>query len=110
MEYKTQRELIHDFESKLSNYVSELTGQKIESAQTLLAMRTKQDDMCILTQGAPDNTIMLALGVIRQVYETQVDHDSISYEAFAEQICKRLLFMDDVMDVSQDMFIYQNPS
>ena len=110
MEYQTQQERIQDFDAKLSDYVSELTGQKIESAQTLVAMRTKQDGLCILTQGDPDNTIMLALGAIRQVYETQVDHESMSYEVFAEQIRKLLLSMDEVMERSQDMLIKQNPS
>ena len=94
----------------MSEFVSELTGQNIESVHTLLAMRTKQDGLCILTQGDPDNTIMLALGAIRQVYETQIDTEQMSYELFAESIKKLLLSMDEVMKRSQDLIIQQKPS
>ena len=110
MEYKTQQERIRDFDAKLSDYVSELTCQKIESAHTLVAMRTKQDGLCILTQGDPDNTIMLALGAIRQVYETQVDKESMDYPTFCESIKRLLATMDDVMERSQDLMIQQQPS
>ena len=110
MTIETQQDKLENFEARLSEFVSELTGQNIESVQTLLAMRTKQDRLCILTQGDPDNTIMLALGAIRQVYETQVDTEQMSYELFAESIKKLLLSMDEVMKRSQDLMIQQQPS
>ena len=110
MTIETQQDKLENFEARLSEFVSELTGQKIESVHTLLAMRTKQDGLCILTQGDPDNTIMLALGAIRQVYETQVDTEQMSYELFAESIKKLLLSMDEVMKRSQDLMIQQQPS
>ena len=110
MVIETQQDKLENFEARLSEFVSELTGQKIESVQTLLAMRTKQDGLCILTQGDPDITIMLALGAIRQVYETQVDTEQMSYELFAESIKKLLLSMDKVMERSQALMIQQQPS
>ena len=92
MTIETQQDKVDHFEAKMSEFVSELTGQNIKSVHTLLAMRTSEDGLCILTQGDPDNTIMLALGAIRQVYETQVDQESIDYPTFCESI-KRLLAM-----------------
>ena len=110
MTIETQQDKVDHFEKQMSEFVSELTGQNIESVHTLLAMRTKQDVMCILTQGDPDITIMLALGAIRQVYETKVDTEQMSYELFAESIKKLLLSMDEVMERSQDLMIQQQPS
>ena len=110
MTIETQQDKVDHFKKQMSEFVSELTGQNIESVHTLLAMRTKQDGLCILTQGDPDNTIMLALGAIRQVYETQVDTEQLSYELFAESIKKLLLSMDEVMKRSQDLIIQQKPS
>lgn len=110
MDIKTQQDQIDHFETQMSELVSELTGQKIESVHTLVAMRTKQDDLCILTQGDPDNTIMLALGAIRQVYETQVDQESMDYPTFCESIKHLLATRDDVMERSQDLMIQQQPS
>ena len=110
MTIETQQDKVDHFKKQMSEFVSELTGQNIESVHTLLAMRTKQDGLCILTQGDPDNTIMLALGAIRQVYETQVDTEQMSYELFAESIKKLLLSMDEVMKRSQDLIIQQKPS
>ena len=110
MTIETQQDKLTHFEKQMSEFVSELTGQNIESVHMLLAMRTKQDGLCILTQGDPDNTIMLALGAIRQVYETQVDTEQMSYELFAESIKKPLLSMDEVMKRSQDLMIQQQPS
>ena len=94
---ETQQDKLEQFEKRLSELVSELTGQKIESKQTLLAMLTKSEGLCIITQGDPDATIMLALGAIRQVYETQVDQDAIDYPTFCEPIKRMLATMDDVM-------------
>lgn len=110
MDIKTQQDQIDHFEKQMSEFVSELTGQNIESVHTLLAMRTKQDGLCILTQGDPDNTIMCALGAIRQVYETQVDQESMDYPTFCESIKRLLATMDDVMERSQDLMIQQQPS
>lgn len=94
----------------MSELVSELTGQKIESVHTLVAMRTKQDGLCILTQGDPDITIILALGAVRQVYETQVDQEEIDYPTFCESIKRLLVIMDEVMERPQEMFLQRNPS
>lgn len=110
MTIETQQDKVDHFEAKMSEFVSELTGQNIKSVHTLLAMRTSEDGLCILTQGDPDNTIMLALGAIRQVYETQVDTQAMSYDVFAESIKKLLISMDDVMERSQDLMIQQQPS
>ena len=110
MTIETQQDKFDHFEKQMSEFVSELTGQNIESVHTLLAMRTKQDGLCILTQGNPDNTIMLALGAIRQVYETQVDQESMDYPTFCESIKRLLATMDDVMERSQDLMIQQQPS
>ena len=110
MDIKTQQDKVDHFEKQMSEFISELTGQKIESAHTLVAMRTKQDGLCILTQGDPDNTIMLALGAIRQVYETQVDQESMDYPTFCESIKRLLATMDEVMERSQEMFLQRNPS
>lgn len=110
MTIETQQDKVDHFEKQMSEFVSELTGQNIESVHTLLAMRTKQDGLCILTQGDPDNTIMLALGAIRQVYETQVDQESMDYPTFCEQIKRLLATMDEVMERSQDLLIQQQPS
>ena len=110
MTIETQQDKLENFEARLSEFVSELTGQKIESEQTLLAMHTKSRDLCILTQGDPDITIMLALGAIRQVYQTQVDTEQMSYELFAESIMKLLLSMDEVMERSHELMIQQQPS
>ena len=110
MTIQTQQDKVDHFEKQMSEFVSELTGQKIESVHTLLAMRTKEDGLCILTQGDPDNTIMLALGAIRQVYETQVDQESMDYPTFCESIKRLLATMDDVMGHSQDLMIKQQPS
>ena len=107
---ETQQDKLEQFEKRLSEFVSELTGQKIESKQTLLAMLTKSEGLCILTQGNPDATIMLALGAIRQVYETQVDQESMDYPTFCESIKRLLGTMDDVMERSQDLMIQQQPS
>lgn len=110
MTIQTQQDKVDHFEKQMSEFVSELTGQKIESVHTLLAMRTKEDGLCILTQGDPDNTIMLALGAIRQVYETQVNQESMDYPTFCESIKRILATMDDVMERSQDLMIQQQPS
>lgn len=110
MTIKTQQDKVDHFEAKMSEFVSELTGQNIKSVHTLLAMRTSEDDLCILTKGDPDNTIMLALGAIRQVYETQVDQESMDYPTFCESIKRLLATMDDVMERSQDLMIQQQPS
>ena len=110
MTIETQQDKVDHFEKQMSEFVSELTGQKIESVHTLLAMRTKEDGLCILTQGDLDNTIMLALGAIRQVYETQVDQESMDYPTFCESIKRLLGTMDDVMERSQDLMIQQQPS
>ena len=110
MTIETQQDKFDHFEKQMSEFVSELTGQNIESVHTLLAMRTKQDGLCILTQGNPDNTIMLALGAIRQVYETQVDQESMDYPTFCESIKRLLATMDDVMERSQDLMIKHQPS
>lgn len=107
---ETQQDKLEQFEKRMSELVSELTGQKIESEQTLLAMQTKSRGLCILTQGDPDITIMLALGAIRQVYETQVDQESMDYPTFCESIKRLLATMDDVMERSQDLMIQQQPS
>ena len=107
---ETQQDKLEQFEKRLSEFASELTGQKIESKQTLLAMLTKSEGLCILTQGDPDITIMLALGAIRQVYETQVDQESMDYPTFCESIKRLLGTMDDVMERSQDLMIQQQPS
>lgn len=107
---ETQQDKLEQFEKRLSEFASELTGQKIESKQTLLAMFTKSEGLCILTQGDPDITIMLALGAIRQVYETQVDQESMDYPTFCESIKRLLGTMDDVMERSQDLMIQQQPS
>ena len=110
MTIETQQDKVDHFEKQMSEFVSELTGQNIESVHTLLAMRTKQDGLCILTQGDPDNTIMLALGAIRQVYEMQVDQESMDYPTFCESIKRLLATMDDVMECSQDLMIKHQPS
>lgn len=110
MTIETQQDKVDHFEKQMSEFVSELTGQKIESVHTLLAMRTSEDGLCILTQGDPDNTIMLALGAIRQVYETRVDQESMDYPTFCESIKRLLATMDDVMERSQDLMIQQQPS
>lgn len=110
MTIQTQQDKVDHFEKQMSEFVSELTGQKIESVHTLLAMRTKEDGLCILTQGDPDNTIMLALGAIRQVYETQVNQESMDYPTFCESIKRLLATMDDLMERSQDLMIQQQPS
>ena len=94
---ETQQDKLGQFEKRLSEFVSDLAGHKIESKQTLLAMLTKSEGLCILTQGDPDVTIMLALGAILQVYETQVDQDAIDYPTFCESIKRMLATMDDVM-------------
>ena len=110
MTIETQQGKVDHFEKQMSEFVSELTGQKIESVHTLLAMRTKEDGLCILTQGDPDNTIMLALGAIRQVYETQVDQESMDYPTFCESIKRMLATMDDVMERSHELLIQQRPT
>ena len=110
MTIETQQDKLEKFEARLSEFVSELTGQKIESVHTLLAMRTKQDKLCILTQGDPDNTIMLALGAIRQVYATQVDQASMDYPTFCESIKRMLATMDDVMERSHELPIQHRPT
>ena len=110
MTIETQQGKVDHFEKQMSEFVSELTGQKIESVHTLLAMRTKEDGLCILTQGDPDNTIMLALGAIRQVYETQVDQESMDYPTFCESIKRMLATMDDVMERSHELPIQQRPT
>lgn len=110
MEIKTQQDKIDHFETQMSEFMSELTGQKIQSAHTLVAMRTKEEGLCILTQGDPDGTILLALATIRQVYETQVDQESMDYPTFCESVKRLMLTMDDVMERSQELMIHQNPS
>ena len=110
MTIETQQGKVDHFENQMSEFVSELTGQKIESVHTLLAMRTNEDGLCILTQGDPDNTIMLALGAIRQVYETQVDQESMDYPTFCESIKRMLATMDDVMERSHELPIQQRPT
>ena len=107
---ETQQDKLEQFEKRLSELVSELTGQKIESKQTLLAMLTKSEGLCILTQGDPDVTIMLALGAIRQVYETQVDKTSMDYPTFCESIKRMLATMDDVMERSHELPIQHRPT
>ena len=107
---ETQQDKLENFEAQLSEFVSKLTGQKIESEQTLLAMHTKSRGLCILTQGDPDITIMLALGAIRQVYETQVDQASMDYPTFCESIKRLLATMDEVMERSHELMIQQQPS
>ena len=110
MTIETQQDKLENFEARLSEFVSELTGQKIESEQTLLAMHTKSRGLCILTQGDPDITIMLALGAIRQVYETQVNQESMDYPTFCESIKRLLVSMDEVMERSHELMIQQQPS
>ena len=110
MTIETQQDKLEQFEKRLSEFVSELTGQKIESKQTLLAMRTSKDGLCILTHGDPDNTIVLALGAIRQVYETQVDQESMDYPTFCESIKRLLATMDDVMARSHELLVQQRPT
>ena len=110
MTIETQQDKLENFEARLSEFVSELTGQKIESEQTLLAMHTKSRGVCILTQGDPDITIMLALGAIRQVYETQVDQEAIDYPTFCESIKRMLATMDDVMERSHELPIQHRPT
>ena len=73
-------------------------------------MRTSEDGLCILTQGDPDKTIMLAVGAIRQVYETQVDKESMDYPTFCESIKRLLATMDDVMERSHELPIQQRPT
>lgn len=107
---ETQQDKFEQFEKRMSELVSELTGQKIESKQTLLAMLTKSEGLCILTQGDPDVTIMLALGVVQQVYETQVDQESMDYPTFCEFIKRLLAAMDDVMERSHELPIQQRPT
>lgn len=107
---ETQQDKLEQFEKRLSEFVSDLTGQKIESKQTFLAMLTKSEGLCILTQGDPDVTIMLALGAIRQVYETQVDQDAIDYPTFCESIKRMLSTMDDVMERSHELPIQHRPT
>lgn len=107
---ETQQDKLEQFEKRLSELVSELTGQKIESKQTLLAMLTKSEGLCILTQGDPDVTIMLALGAIQQVYETQVDQDAIDYPTFCESIKRMLATMEDVMERSHELPIQHRPT
>ena len=110
MKIETQQDKLENFEARLSEFASDLTGQKIESEQTLLAMHTKSRGLCILTQGDPDITIMLALGAIRQVYETQVDHASMDYPTFCESIKRMLATMDDVMERSHELPIQHRPT
>ena len=110
MMIETQQDKLEDFEAQLSEFVSKLTGQKIESEQTLLAMQTESRGLCILTQGDPDITIMLALCAIRQVYETQVDPASMDYPTFCESIKRLLATMDEVMGRSHELMIQQQPS
>ena len=107
---ETQQAKLEQFEKRMSEFVSDLTGQKIESKQTLLAMITKSEGLCILTQGDPDITIMLALGAIRQVYETQVNQEAIDYPTFCESIKRLLATMDDVMEHSHELPIQQRPT
>lgn len=107
---ETQQDKLEQFEKRMSEFVSDLTGHKIESKQTLLAMHTKSSGVCILTQGDPDITIMLALGAIRQVYETQVDQASMDYPTFCESIKRLLETMDEVMERSHELMIQQQPS
>ena len=107
---ETQQDNLEQFEKRLSEFVSDLTGQKIESKQMLLAMLTKSEGLCILTQGDPDVTIMLALGAIRQVYETQVDKESMDYPTFCESIKRMLATMDDVMERSHELPIQHRPT
>ena len=107
---ETQQDKLEQFEKRMSELVSELTGQKIESKQTLLAMLTKSEGLCILTQGDPDVTIMLALGAVRQVYETQVDQEAIDYPTFCESIKQMLATMDDVMERSHELPIQHRPT
>ena len=107
---ETQQDKLEQFEKRMSELVSELTGQKIESKQTLLAMHTKSRGLCILTQGDPDITIMLALGAIRQVYETQVDKESMDYPTFCESIKRMLATMEDVMERSHELPIQHRPT
>ena len=110
MTIETQQDKLENFEARLSEFASELTGQKIESKQALLSMHTKSHGLCILTQGDPDITIMLALGAIRQVYETQVDQESMDYPTFCESIKRLLVSMDEVMERSHELMIQQQPS
>ena len=110
MTIETQQDKLENFEAQLSEFVSKLTGQKIESKQTLLAMHTKQDRLCILTQGDPDITIMLALGTIRQVYATQVDQASTDYPTFCESIKRLLATMDEAMERSHELSIRHRPT
>ena len=110
MTIETQQYKLEQFEKRMSELVSELTGQKIESEQTLLAMHTKSHGSCILTQGDPDITIMLALGAIRQVYETQVDKTSMDYPTFCESIKRLLGTMNEVMERSHEFIVKQRPS
>ena len=110
MVIETQQDKLENFEARLSEFVSELTGQKIESKQTLLAMQTKSRGLCILTQGDPDITIMLALGAIRQVYQTQVNQESMDYPTFCESIKRMLATMDDVMERSHELPIQHRPT
>lgn len=107
---ETQQDKLEQFEKRLSEFVSDLTGQKIESKQTLLAMQTKSRGLWVLTQGDPDITIMLALGAIRQVYETRVDQDAIDYPTFCESIKRMLATMDDVMECSHELPIQHRPT
>ena len=110
MTIETQQDKLENFEARLSELVSELTGQKIESKQTLLAMHTKSRGLYILTQGDPDVTIMLALGAIRQVYEKQVDQEAIDYPTFCESIKRLLVTMDEVMERSHELPIQHRPT
>ena len=107
---ETQQDKLEQFEKRMSEFVSDLTGQKIESKQTLLAMLTKAGGLCILTQGDPDVTIMLALGAIRQVYEMQVNQEAIDYPTFCESIKRMLATMDDVMERSHELPIQHRPT
>lgn len=107
---ETQQDKLEQFEKRMSELVSELTGRKIASKQTLLAMLTKSEGLCILTQGDPDVTIMLALGAIRQVYETQVDKESMDYPTFCESIKRVLATMEDVMERSHELPIQHRPT
>lgn len=113
MSFETQQDKQAKFSKQLCELVSELTGQKIEAGHALLAMRTSDDHMVIMTEAdeADENdTIILALGVLRQVYDTQIDPEVMSYKVYCEMIVAMMGQLDEAMSQGTELAITPNPS
>lgn len=110
MSFETQQDKQVKFSKQLCEFVSELTGQKIEAGHALLAMRTSDDHMVIMTEADENDTIILALGVLRQVYDTQIDPEVMSYKMYCEMIVAMMGQLGEAMQQRTELAITPNPS